>query len=364
MRYIALIFFIFLNASEPSLDEKIGSLFIIPVCPKRGVEHLEKVKNVMKTFHISSVLMKQATPEEQIKAIEYLGDDIFVFQDAEWGLGMRMENTFSLPKNQYLKAIGPDLIYEVGREIARELKMCGCHVNLAPVADVNSNPKNIIIADRSFSDDPEVVAECAAAYAKGLMDEGILAVAKHFPGHGDVEIDSHNDLPMVFKNEIELFNLELIPFKHLVNEGIEAIMTAHLCFLNLKKHFIEILRDDLKFRGLVISDAMNMKGVKESPETAAFGYLKNGHDMLLYGSHLIEEVDEILDETIPNVYTYVKDFALKGEIDLNDSFERVSKVKSKWLTKKTNGSPVDSQAVEFHENIWKLINASNKIDFQ
>jgi beta-N-acetylhexosaminidase len=363
MRYLALIFFVFLNASEPSLDEKIGSLFIIPVCPKRGVEHLEKVKKVMNSFHISSVLLKQASVHEQAIAIEYLGDDIFVFQDAEWGLGMRMENTLSFPKNQYLKEIGPDLIYEVGREIARELKMCGCHVNLAPVADVNSNPKNIIIGDRSFSEDPEVVAECAAAYAKGLMDEGILAVAKHFPGHGDVEIDSHKDLPIVKKNEIELHNLELIPFKHLVNEGIEAIMTAHLNFPNLNKHFIEILREDLKFRGLVVSDAMNMKGVKASAEIAALEYLKNGHDMLLYGSHLIEEVDEILDETIPKVCTYVKDFALKGEIDLNDSFERVSKVKSKWLTKKTNGSPLDSEAMEFHEYIWKLTNASNEIDF-
>jgi beta-N-acetylhexosaminidase len=355
MKWILFLLFSFLSASEISLEEKIGSLFIIPICPKEGIEHWIKVKETMKKFHISSVLVKKATPEEQIKMLEYLGEDIFVFQDAEWGLGMRMENTFSFPKNKFLAKLGEESIYQIGKEIGRELKMCGCHVNLAPVVDINSNPKNIIIGDRAFSEDPIVVAKLSLAYAKGLMDSGIMAVCKHFPGHGDVEVDSHKDRPVVYKTEHELFDLELIPFTHAVKGGVEAIMTAHLSFPNLRKHPIEILRNQLHFDGLVISDAMNMKGVKAESSASAIDYLKSGHDMLLYGSHLIEEVDEIFDKTIPEVFGALYEAAIQGEIEITKSCERISNAKSKWLTKKTSGNPNDEHACNFHKHIQKLL---------
>ncbi|MBM3192756.1 MAG: hypothetical protein FJZ59_00795 [Chlamydiae bacterium] len=337
------IFFVLLPvlAFAKSLEEKVGDLFIIPVCPKRERAHWDEVKALMEKYHISSVIVKQATPEEQLEMLAFLGDGVFVFQDAEWGLGMRMENTPSFPKNGFLK--DEALVYRIGKEIARELRIVGCHVNLSPVCDVNSNPNNVIIGLRSFGKDPEKVAILASEMAKGLQDGGILACGKHFPGHGDVAIDSHISLPIVLKTKEELNKIEFIPFQKVIDEGIGAIMTAHVKTPNLEEHPIKILRHEMQFSGLVISDALNMGGVLYPPDEAALIYIKNGYDLLLYGDHIAPNVDYILQEMIPKAYNALLSALEKDEIVIEESLQRINEAKKKWLKPKESGALITSE---------------------
>jgi len=333
-----------------SIEEKVGSLFVIPVCPKRGEEHIQDVERLLREFHIRAVIVKQATPEEQIQILERLGADLFVFQDAEWGLGMRMDGeVISFPKNGFLK--DEELIYRIGKEIARELRIVGCHVNLSPVADVNSNPKNVIIGDRSFGSDPYHVAACSALMAKGLQEGGVMACGKHFPGHGDVEIDSHLALPTVYKTKAELDQMELIPFQALIEAGVGAIMTGHLNTPHIEP--IRILREEMGFQGLIISDAMNMGGVKDSPEKAALCYLKNGHDLLLYGDHIAPNVDCILREMVPRAYKAVVEAVKNGEIFIEDKLNRIHIAKERWISPKSDGELNTEEALLLLEKAKK-----------
>ena len=332
MKWYLLIFPLIVWAA--SIEEQVGSLFVIPICPKRGEDHIQDVERVIREYHIRAVIVKQATPEEQLKMLQRLGPGLFVFQDAEWGLGMRMDgDVISFPKNGFLKS--EELIYRIGKEIARELRIIGCHVNLSPVADVNSNPKNMIIGMRSFGSNPHHVAACSVAMMKGLQEGGIMACGKHFPGHGDVEIDSHLALPTVYKTKSELYEAELIPFQALIDAGVCAIMTAHLNTPYIDP--IQVLREELGFKGLVISDAMNMGGVIYSPEEAAILYLKSGHDLLLYGDHIAPNVDHILHEMVPRAYKAVVDAVKRGEIVIEDKLERIEAAKALWLHPKEEG---------------------------
>ncbi len=318
-----------------TLEEKVGELFVMPICPQRGKEHFDDVKVVMEKYHISSVIVKRATPDEQIRMLGWLGEGVFVFQDAEWGLGMRMDETISFPKNGYLR--DEELIYLIGREIARELRIIGCHVNLSPVCDVNSNLNNVIIGLRSFGSDPEDVARKAVQMTKGLQDGGILACGKHFPGHGDTSVDSHISLPVVYKTKEELQAVEFIPFQAVIDAGIGSIMTAHLHMKNLNQNPIQILREEMKFGGLVISDAMNMKGVPYSSEEAALIYLREGHDLLLYGDHIAPNVDYILREMIPKAYNAVLKAVKNGELNIDDKLAKIREAKKKWLKPREEG---------------------------
>lgn len=332
---VKLLFIIPVWMCAMSVEEQVGELFVIPICPQREAQHWDDVKEVMERYHISSVIVKRATPDEQLKMLDSLREGLFVFQDAEWGLGMRMDGTISFPKNGYLK--DEELIYQIGREIARELKVIGGHVNLSPVCDVNSNPNNVIIGLRSFGSDPEDVAAKAVQMAKGLQDGGVLACGKHFPGHGDVEVDSHISLPIVYKTKEELQRVEFIPFQAVIDAGIGSIMTAHLHMKNLDQNPIQILREEMKFGGLVISDAMNMKGVPYSPADAALIYLKGGHDLLLYGDHIAPNVDYILREMIPKAYNAVLRAVKNGELNIDDKLARIREAKQKWLTPRIDG---------------------------
>ncbi len=328
-------FLIFLVPLFASLEEDVGELFVIPICPKREEAHWEKVKEVMEKYHITSVIVKQATPNEQIRMLDFVGPNVFVFQDAEWGLGMRMEDTISFPRNGFLK--NEELIYRIGKEIARELRIVGCHVNLAPVCDVNSNPQNVIIGTRSFGSNPNDVATKAAIMTKALQEGGILACGKHFPGHGDTAIDSHISLPIIHKTKEELQQTELIPFQAVINAGIGCIMTGHLHMTKLKQHPIEILRNEMHFNGLVISDAMNMKGVPHLPGEAAVIYLKDGHDLLLYGDHIAPNVDSILTEIIPSAYDAVLHAVKSGALNIDENLSRIRAAKAKWLKPREEG---------------------------
>ncbi len=333
--------------SEMSLDEKIGQLFIIPVSPIRDEEHRKVLKEIINQYHIGGLIVKQSDPNSQIECLNYLQREcklpLIVMADAEWGLGMRMSNVISYPQNIYLgKLENNQLIYDLGKEIARQLKLVGVHLNLAPVVDVNSNPSNPVIKSRSFSADPEVVSEKASYFVKGQNSENILSCAKHFPGHGDTEVDSHRGLPIIKQDRKRLDNIELKPYARLISEGIDSIMTAHILFpllsdlpATMSKEVIQgLLRDDMHFKGIIISDALNMKALTEhySIEEIALKSHMAGVDLLLYGAHKYEDIDDILLNHIPRAFKAIKkayEEKLLEEKKLDEHLLRILKAKEK-----------------------------------
>jgi beta-glucosidase-like glycosyl hydrolase len=318
--------------SQMSLDEKIGQLFVAPACPMRGEDHFEDWITLVEKTHVGNAIVKQADPQAQVQFLKRLQAQseipFLIAADAEWGLGMRMKDTLSFPRNMTLGAIDDlEWIFKLGAEIGREAKLVGIHLNLAPVADVNNNPSNPIIGMRAFGDDPERVAALVSAYTRGLQSAGVAACAKHFPGHGDTAVDSHADLPLIPHPIERLRAIEWVPFQRAIVEGIEAIMTAHLKVpaidLNLPASLsplcTQVLRD-FHFEGLIVTDALNMKAVSDrySPEEVALLARKAGADLLLYGTHIPFNVDEIMKDTIPRAFAALKKGYEEGELDLKE----------------------------------------------
>ncbi len=201
---------------------------------------------------------------------------ILVSMDAEWGVGMRiLDSVLPLPKQMMLGAIKDEsIIYKYGQVVARQCKRMGIHVNYAPVVDINNNPNNPVINDRSFGEDKYKVARFGIQYMKGMQDMGVMACAKHFPGHGDVGVDSHYDLPVINKTKEQLDSLELYPFRQIFDAGIGSAMIAHLFIPAIdnrpnratslsKANVTDLLRHELNFQGLTFTDALEMQGVKK-----------------------------------------------------------------------------------------------------
>ncbi len=337
-------------ASELSLEEKIGTLLMPPACPLRGEDHWADWEKLVHEFHISSALVKGADPLSQVQFLNRLQSisprPFLIAADAEWGLGMHMPGTISFPKARELGTLSLEAIAQIGQAIGRQAQCVGIHLNLAPVADVDNNPKNPIIGPRSFGGDPQHVAQCVAAMIRGLQSGGVLACAKHFPGHGDTEIDSHERLPTVPHSLSRLQEVEIPPFQKAIEEGVACIMTGHLLVpaldptypASLSKQCVQgYLRAQLHFDGVVITDALNMGAIatQYAPEEAAILSLQAGSDLLLYGSHLDEEVDEILRQTIPRVYRAILDAYLTGRLDLcelDQKIERIARAKQRFLS--------------------------------
>jgi beta-glucosidase-like glycosyl hydrolase len=314
-----------------SIDEKIGQLFVVPACPLRGQDHLDDLQKMFSEYHVGGVILKQGDPMGQVTLINSMQSKskipLLTLMDAEWGLSMRLNHTVRFPKNLTLGAIQDNhFIFELGKEIGRECKLVGAHVNLSPVVDVNNNPNNPIIHMRSFGQDPNNVAEKAIQYMEGMQQQGVLACAKHFPGHGDTAIDSHLTLPLISHSFAHLDLIELYPFKKMIEKNIAAIMTAHLFLPCLDgkypssiSNFVveDLLQKKLGFEGLVITDALNMKALKSnfSVEEVAIKALTSGSDLLVYGDHIAPYIDEILKVDIPKAFAALKKAYINGEID-------------------------------------------------
>ncbi len=303
-------------------EEKIGQLFVVPACPRFDSKSLEKI---LATYHIGGVIVKQGHPKEQILFLNGLQEKaslpLLCSGDAEWGLGMRMEETLSFPKNEILGALEDrKLLYQVGKIIGEQCRTVGIHLNFAPVVDVNSNPDNTVIGARSFGADPHVVAECAVLMIQGMSDGGVLTCAKHFPGHGDTIVDSHVGLPLVPHTRKRLEEVELVPFKAAVKGGVDAVMTAHILVPAFDPKMPASLSaptlEALDFEGLMITDALNMKALTKNytAEEIVVGALLAGHDLLLYGAHRYEDVEVILTKLIPVAYAALKKAYQQGII--------------------------------------------------
>ncbi len=216
-------------------------------------------------------------------------------QDCEWGLAMRLENSIKYPRNMTLGAIQDNnLIYKLGQEIGRQCSLVGIHVNFAPVVDVNNNPQNPVINDRSFGENKEKVAQKSVAFIKGLQNAGIFACAKHFPGHGDTSTDSHLDLPIINKSLEDLKKTELYPFEKAFENNLQAVMVAHLHIPELDKTpnrpsslspevVTDLLQKQMNFKGLIFTDALNMESITKHQglDEAALGAFLAGADILL-----------------------------------------------------------------------------------
>ncbi|HSX10500.1 MAG TPA: glycoside hydrolase family 3 N-terminal domain-containing protein [Chlamydiales bacterium] len=349
MRFLFLVFplFLFSNWAEDTLatmtlDEKIGQLFVAPACPLASEEHWVDWQRSMQEYGIGNAILKQSDPASQIAFLDRLQEQakipLLVTADAEWGLAMRMSNTIAFPRNMTLGAIEDiDLIYQLGREIGRQARIVGIHMNLAPVADVNNNPANPVIHMRSFGEDPQRVAACVSAFARGLQASGTLACAKHFPGHGDTSVDSHRDLPVIPHGRERLESVEFVPFKQVIDEGIGALMSAHLYVPALDPIYPTslspiclkgIARHQLGFKGLLISDALNMKAIADrySPEQIALLARAAGCDLLLYGDHIAPRINQIMRETIPRAFKALKEAYLTGDLELKDLDESVLRI--------------------------------------
>jgi len=282
-----------------TLKEKVGQLFMVDVFSSDPKSKNDKIDSLIKNQHIGGIIFSKGGPKRQAKLNNHYQNisktPLIMAMDAEWGLAMRLDSTFAYPWNMTLGAItNNEIIYKIGKQIGEHAKRIGMHINFSPVVDINTNPKNPIIGNRSFGEDRDNVTEKALSYMRGIQSVGILANAKHFPGHGDTEKDSHKTLPTISFSKKRIDSIELYPYKRLIEAGLSSVMIAHLNVpsLELRANFpsslsknivTNLLQKDLQFNGLVFTDALNMKGAsnfKEPGEIDLAAFLA-GNDVLL-----------------------------------------------------------------------------------
>src|SRR5699024_8284469 len=260
-----------------SPEERIAQLIMIPVYSNRDKKYQDSIDQLVKEYQVGGLIFFQGGPVRQANLTNRLqtGSKIpmMVGIDAEWGLGMRLDSTIRFPYQMALGGIEDEsLIYEMGKEIARQCKRLGVQINFAPAVDINTNPHNPVIGFRSFGDDKYRVAALGSAYMKGMQDQRILASAKHFPGHGDTHVDSHFGLPQLDFSEKRLEEIELYPFKELMKQGLGSVMVAHMSIPvldstpNLASTLSEpivtgLLKEEMGYEGLIFTDALNMQAV-------------------------------------------------------------------------------------------------------
>ncbi len=304
-----------------SLDARIGQLFMVAAYSNRGPDHEKRLGELIEKQQIGGLIFFQGGPARQANMTNRLQAKakipLWIGMDAEWGLAMRLDSTPKFPRQMVLGAIRDDsIIYDMGAEIARESRRLGVHINFAPVVDINNNPQNPVIGSRSFGEDREDVTRKSLAYIEGLQDNRVLANAKHFPGHGDTDVDSHYNLPVIKQSRERLEKVELYPYRKLIPKGLGSIMVAHLSIPALDStpdlpstlsHTIvtDLLKDNLGFKGLVFTDALNMKGVAKflEPGDINVSALQAGNDVLLFAEDVPVAVDKIKKAIADGTYT-------------------------------------------------------------
>jgi beta-glucosidase-like glycosyl hydrolase/CubicO group peptidase (beta-lactamase class C family) len=276
--------------SKMTIDQKIGQLFMLAAYSNKDKKHTDYIASVIKKYEIGGLIFMQGTPKKQIKLnnkYQKLSQlPLLIAFDGEWGLDMRLKETYRFPWNMTLGAIREDsLIEKFGARLGEQCKRMGIHVNFAPVVDINTNPKNPIIGNRSFGENKYNVTNKSIAFTKGLQSKNVMACAKHFPGHGDTQTDSHKTLPTIKFTEERIDSVELYPYKELFKHNLGSIMAAHLSVPSLVDNaklptslsysvLTDLLRNKMQFKGLVFTDALNMKGVSEFVEDEIDGKQK------------------------------------------------------------------------------------------
>lgn len=321
-----------------TLKEKVGQLFMVSVASNQNDTTTGAIKKLISEEHIGGVIFSTGGPVRQAKLTnEYQAVSkipLLVGMDAEWGLAMRLDSTYAFPWNMTLGAIKDNKVVEkVGQQIGKHAKRIGVHINFAPDIDININPKNPIIGNRSFGEDKENVAQKGIAFMKGMASVGVLSSGKHFPGHGDTATDSHKSLPYLDFTRERLDSIELYPFKKLISNGLSSIMVAHLNIPSLenkkglssslsKNVITNLLKKQLDFKGLIFTDALNMKAVSDfAPEKEIeLSAFMAGNDMLLIPIDVKNAKEKIIE-----AYNY----GLITEQRLSESVKKILMTKYK-----------------------------------
>ncbi len=315
-----------------SKDERIAQLMIIRAHSNLGEAHIAEVSNLIKNYNVGGLCFFQGGPVRQaVLTNQYQSlakTPLMNSIDGEWGLGMRLDSVINYPRQLMMGAVNDaTLIHEFGKAVGEQCKRLGIQVNYAPDIDINNNPMNPVINDRSFGEDKYKVALYGTAYMKGMQEVGVMATGKHFPGHGDVAVDSHYDLPVINKTRPQLDSLELYPFRELIKAGIGSMMIAHLYIPSIdtttnlattlsKKNVTDLLKNELGFKGLTFTDALEMKGITKffPAGEASVQALIAGNDMLCLPGDV--------PGTIEKVTAAIND----GRLTWDDINERVKKI--------------------------------------
>ena len=350
--------------------ERIAQLIMVAAYSNKDKAHVAQINKLIKDEKIGGLIMMQGGPLRHANLVNEFQKNskipLLISIDGEWGPAMRLDSTPVFPKQMTLGAIQNDtLIFKMGAEIARQCSLLGIHVNFAPVADVNNNPSNPVINMRSFGDNKWNVLNKCMAYARGLESNFVLANAKHFPGHGDTDVDSHKGLPIIKHNRARLDSIELFTFKKMIEQGLSSLMIAHLNVPALhpadqlttsisEKVVTQLLRNEFGFEGLVFTDALNMKGVSEqdTPEQVNLKALLAGNDILLF--------PDKISQTLNLIEQAIKD----GRISQAEIDKRCKKILlAKTWTKAHQFKPIDTKNLYKELNkpdVYELIRLLNK----
>ena len=332
-----------------SLNEKIAQLMVIRAHSNWDEKKRDTLSELIKKFNIGGLCFFQGGPIREAMQTNYYQSiaktPLFISMDAEWGVGMRLDSVDMFPRQLSLGAIPSSaLIYQMGVAVAAQCKRLGIQINYAPDIDINNNPSNPVINDRSFGQDKERVIQHGIAYMKALQDNNVMATAKHFPGHGDVAVDSHNDLPIINKSRAALDSLELAPFRALIAAGIGSVMVGHLSVPSIdstpktptslsKKAIHGLLKEELGFTGIAVTDALDMKAIGN--------YFPNGEanvQALLAGNDLLCLPGDI-EQSIKKVRTAIRE----GRLSRKDIKQRVKKIlTAKYKYGLSQNNPIDT----------------------
>jgi beta-glucosidase-like glycosyl hydrolase/CubicO group peptidase (beta-lactamase class C family) len=313
-------------------DQRLGQLFMVTAFSNKDAAHTRQIDRLITQYHIGGLMFLQGGPQRQaLLTNRYQHKSrlpLFVAMDAEWGLDMRLDSSMHFARQMTLGAIQDEkYVYMMGREIALKMKRLGVHISFSPVLDVNSNPKNPVIGNRSFGESKEQVSAHGIAYIRGLQDHGILAVAKHFPGHGNTDKDSHMTLPVVKRGMGLMEDIDLYPFKKSFDAGVMGVMVAHLHLpdfdttsnqaATLSQSLVTgLLKQKMNYKGLVFTDALNMRSVTKyyKPGEVDALALIAGNDVLLYS------------EDVPRAFEKIKEAVKAGKISQEEVDYRVRKI--------------------------------------
>jgi len=313
-------------------EERIGQLFMVAAWSNKDKKHETEISDLIRNQKIGGLIFMQGGPVRQANLTNRYQREskvpLLIGMDAEWGPVMRIDSCISFPHQMQLGACDNDsLVYWYGVEMARQCSLLGVNVSFSPVADVNNNPNNPVIGTRAFGENKYDVAEKAIMYSNGLQDNHILACGKHFPGHGDTDSDSHKTLPVINATRERLDSLELYPFRQLIASGVGSMMVAHLSIpaldttsnqaTTLSRYVVDtLLKQEMKFKGLVFTDALNMKGVSRfyGPGDVDVKALVAGNDVILFSGD------------VPKAVTLIQEAVTKGEITQAEIDTRCKKV--------------------------------------
>lgn len=315
-----------------TFEQRLGQLFMVAAYSNKDKRHTEDIARLIQEHHLGGLIFFQGGPVRQANLTNHYQSvskvPLFIAMDAEWGPGMRLDSVLQFPKQMTLGASQDDgLVYQMGKEIARQFKELGMHINFAPVVDVNSNPQNPVIGYRAFGEEKTLVSRKSLAYMRGLQDHGVMANAKHFPGHGDTNLDSHFTTPVIHNSRQRIMDIDLHPYRELIGEGLMSVMVAHLHVPSLgseakkpttlsPKVVTDLLKEEMGFKGLIFTDALNMKGVSNlyKPGEVDLLALLAGNDVLLYA------------EDVPKSKAMIMDAIQEGRITREEIDRRVIKI--------------------------------------